>query len=75
MTRKEPMIRKLPTFKGYTVDMRIQEFRKVPGTRLPEFLPFLSQKGFALFYEYAKTKKGQNELKRYFANLVLENDT
>lgn len=69
------MIRKLPTFKGYTIDMRLQEFRKVPRTRIPEFLPFLSQKGIMLFSEYAKTKKGQKELKRYYANLVEENDT
>ena len=38
-------IRKLKTFKGYTVDLRLQEFRKVPYGKLPEFIAFTSTKG------------------------------
>lgn len=59
------MIRILPVFKGYTVDMRLQEFRKVPLDDLPEFVPFLSDKGAKLFYEFRQTEEGQKELNRF----------
>lgn len=59
------MIRILPIFKGYTVDMRLQEFRKVPLDDLPEFVPFLSDKGARLFYEFRQTEEGQKELNRF----------
>ena len=35
----------LPTYKGYTVDYRLKQFRKVPLDRLPEFVEFDSDKG------------------------------
>src|SRR2546421_11714671 len=38
-------IRKPKTFNGYTVDLRLQEFRKVPYGKLPEFIAFTSTKG------------------------------
>ena len=39
----------LPTFKGYTVDLRLQEFRRAtPNARL-EFIPFQTPKGEKLF--------------------------
>jgi len=38
-------IRKLKEFKGYTVDLRLQQFRKVPYDKLPEFIEFTSTKG------------------------------
>ena len=64
--RKEKyMIRILPVFKGYTVDMRLQEFRKVPLNDLPEFVPFLSDKGAKLFYEFRQTEEGRKELNRF----------
>jgi len=47
-------IRKLKTFNGYTVDLRLQEFRKVPYDDLPEFIAFTSTKGqklLALMHE------------------------
>jgi hypothetical protein len=59
------MIRILPVFKGYTVDMRLQEFRKVPLNDLPEFIPFLSDKGAKLFYEFRQTEEGSKELNRF----------
>lgn len=59
------MIRILPVFKGYTVDMRLQEFRKVPLNDLPEFVPFLSDKGAKLFYEFRQTEEGRKELNRF----------
>ncbi len=42
----------LPTFKGYTVDERLKEFRKVPYDKLPEFISFESKKGSQLLTEY-----------------------
>ncbi|MCG3146213.1 MAG: hypothetical protein HONDAALG_04090 [Gammaproteobacteria bacterium] len=59
------MIRILPVFKGYTVDLRLQEFRKVPLDDLPEFVPFISDKGAKLFYEFRQTEEGQKELNRF----------
>jgi len=41
-------IRKLKTFNGYTVDLRLQEFRKVPYGKLPEFIAFTSTNGQTL---------------------------
>jgi hypothetical protein len=35
----------LPTFKGYTVDMRLREFRKVTSGEKIEFIPFDSPDG------------------------------
>ena len=61
--RKEKyMIRILPVFKGYTVDLRLQEFRKIEIDKLPEFIPLLSDKGARLFYEFRQTEEGQKEI-------------
>ena len=38
-------VRKLKTFNGFTVDLRLQQFRKVPYGKLPEFIDFVSPKG------------------------------
>jgi hypothetical protein len=38
-------VRRLKTFKGYTVDLRLRQFRKVPLTKLPEFIDFDSPQG------------------------------
>ncbi len=59
------MIRILPTFKGYTVDMRLQEFRKIKMNQLPEFIPFTSDKGARLLYEFRQTNEGIKEIQRY----------
>ena len=41
----------LPTFKGYTVDMRLKEFRRaIPDITL-EFIPFNSPEGKILLEE------------------------
>lgn len=45
--------------------MRLQEFRKVPLNDLPEFVPFLSDKGARLFYEFRQTEEGQKELDHF----------
>jgi hypothetical protein len=60
------MIRILPVFKGYTVDLRLQEFRKIEADQLPEFIPLLSDKGAHLFWEFRQTTAGQKELDHYF---------
>ena len=41
-------VRKLKTFKGYTVDFRLQQFRKMEFGKRPEFIDFASPKGRAL---------------------------
>jgi hypothetical protein len=54
----------LPTFRGYTIDVRLQEFRKADldqGFMGLEFIPFHSEAGRALleaWYQYlAKCKE------------------
>ena len=61
------MVRKLPTFRGYTVDLRLKEFRRVPkGHGRIEFVPFDSEKGDELLCEYIKTldRDGVSEVGR-----------
>ena len=41
----------LPTFKGYTVDLRLQEFRRVISDKTLEFIPFHTPEGEKLFEE------------------------
>jgi len=41
----------LPTFRGYTVDMRLREFRKATIGEKLEFIPFNSPEGKKLFAE------------------------
>ncbi len=50
----KPMPRKLPTFKGYTFDTRLKEFRKMELGKLPEFIPFGSTEGRKLLEEMRK---------------------
>jgi len=38
-------VRKLKEFQGYTVDLRLQEFRKMEYGKLPQFIEFASPKG------------------------------
>ena len=44
-------LRKLPVFKGYTVDHRLRQFRKVEYGKKPEFISFDSDKGRRLMKE------------------------
>ncbi len=62
MIRDSP--RKLPEFKGYTVDFRLREFRKVVYGKSIEFVGFQSKKGKMLLQkmersEYVDKKRGQ----------------
>lgn len=45
----------LPVFKGYTVDVRLRQFRRVNPDTSIEFLDFDSQKGDELLGEYINT--------------------
>ncbi len=47
-------MRALPTFKGYTVDERLREFRKVEYGKHFEFISFSSEKGQKLLSYYRK---------------------
>ena len=62
------MIRILPTFKGYTVDMRLKEFRKAVWGKEIEFLSFESAKGKRLLIAFLQTSEGEEELAYYKAN-------
>jgi len=41
-------VRQLHVFKGHTVDLRLQQFRKMEFGKRPQFIPFNSPKGKAL---------------------------
>ena len=41
----------LPTFKGYTVDLRLQEFRRAIAENTLEFISFHTPEGEKLFRE------------------------
>lgn len=49
--------RKLPTFKGYTFDTRLKEFRKLELGKPPEFIPFGSPEGRKLLEEIRKERR------------------
>ena len=38
-------VRKLKEFQGYTVDMRLQQFRKMEYGKQPQFIEFASDEG------------------------------
>jgi hypothetical protein len=44
----------LPEFKGYTIDRRLREFRRIVFGEMPEFVPFDSEKGKELMAEMRK---------------------
>ena len=46
---------KLPTFKGYTVDFRVRQFRKVHPDDFIEFVEFSDRKGLELIWEMHET--------------------
>jgi hypothetical protein len=54
-------MRQLPTYKGYTVDLKLKEFRKAIYGKTLEFLPFDSEKGQKLITEFLKTPEGKRE--------------
>lgn len=54
-------MRQLPTYKGYTVDLRLKEFRKAQYGKALEFIPFDSKLGQKLITEFLKTPEGKRE--------------
>lgn len=48
-------VRALPTFKGYTVDVRLQQFRRLTLGEAGEFIDFKSEKGDQLLAEWIKS--------------------
>ena len=60
MCRDSPY--KLPEFKGYTVDLRLREFRKVVHGKSIEFIPFESKTGKKLLLKMERSKHGKRIL-------------
>lgn len=54
------MVKELPKFKGYTVDVRLREFRKINYGEIPEYIPFDSPKGQQLLSEMRANNQGAN---------------
>ena len=50
------MPRTLPTFRGYTIDARLGEFRSMLWGPLPEFIDFNSHKGVQILHKMALEK-------------------
>ena len=72
-------VRKLKEFRGYTVDLRLQQFRKIAYGNLPEFIEFKSTKGQRLLaqmhekeMQHARTKLADLEqrLQRSFEQFL-----
>ena len=64
------MIRILPIFKGYTVDARLGQFRKVFKSGAIEFLEFDSEKGDVLLTKYIKTLDTDSEEFKQIARAI-----
>ena len=57
------MVIKLPEFKGYTVDVRLRQFRKVDRSKPNiEFVDFDSEKGKELLNEIKEEEISLNDL-------------
>ena len=54
--------RELPIFRGYTVDLRLKEFRKINKSGI-KFIPFNSHEGDLLLSSYIKSLPREKALK------------
>ena len=54
--------RRLPVFRGYTIDVRLREFRKLQYGKKSEFIPFYSEKGFGLLQALSEEGINYNPL-------------
>lgn len=71
------MATKLPEFNGYTVDVRLKQFRKVSNHNSIEFVDFDSKKGKRIFAEYEKMKKELENLTEedfFYINCTMRNN-
>jgi len=57
---KSMSVKQLPIFKGYTVDVRLKQFRKIVGQKII-FVEFESVKGEKLLSEYLKESEDESE--------------
>jgi hypothetical protein len=48
------MTNTLPVYKGYTVDFRLNEFRKMEYGKMPKTIKFNSKQGIKLLREYCE---------------------
>jgi hypothetical protein len=55
------MVKCLPTFQGYTVDVRLREFRKITSVSEIEFVNFDSPKGDMLLEGFLDTLDANNK--------------
>ena len=55
------MVNQLPTFKGYTVDVRLREFRKITSVSESEFVNFDSPEGDMLLEGFLDTLDAKNK--------------
>ncbi len=55
-------MRELPTWRGYTVDRRLRQLRKVPLDAWPEFIDFDSEEGRRLLDEMLASEDGRRLL-------------
>ncbi len=55
------MSRCLPLFRGYTIDVRLKEFRKADPSKGLEFIAFDSTEGEELLTGYIKTIKAKDK--------------
>jgi len=68
---KQDTIGVLPVFRGYTVDARVGEFRKVNPDTSIEWLDFSSPKGDELLVEYIDTlDKDSDEFNEIFLHFL-----
>jgi hypothetical protein len=55
---------RLPTYRGFFVDMRLREFRSVNAANGLTAIPFASDEGDQLFREWLETPDGKREYRR-----------
>ncbi len=63
--------KKLPEYKGYTIDFKLNQFRKVNGENLKiEFIDFNSEEGEKLLNEYIEQlNSNSKEFKELIENI------
>jgi hypothetical protein len=61
----------LPTIDGYTIDVRLKEFRKMNLGEEPEFISFDSEKGQELLKEYYNELDKKREKRVGTENIAL----
>jgi hypothetical protein len=64
------MVKQLPTFNGYTVDVRLREFRKITSVSESEFVGFDSPEGDMLLEGFLDTLDAKNKQDFQFLNAI-----